>query len=306
MNSNNIYDSEGHPYIYLRVMGRWYCYDPMSEPLGNGSMGTVYMGYDVQTATPMAVKRVNDQYSGNQSVRARAKQEASLAFRHQNLIEMIGYCEMAPDQGPLFLISKFVSGINIDKYISEATFNSEKERIDFICNAICQVLEALEYIHSRGVVHRDIKPSNIMVEDNGNVRLMDLGIARMNEGNKFSKYGFIGTPQYSAPEQILREKTSLVQINATTDFYALGVTLYELIAENNPFDDAQTVNILTNQIRKDLPYDKRVPKELMKVIWKATQKEQSRRYENAVDFRTAIQAAFTKRRSFWKRLFGIS
>ena len=82
---------------------------------------------------------------------------------------------------------------------------------------IYPVLDALDYVHSRGVVHRDIKPSNIMIENESNIRLMDLGIARMNGGNKFSAFGFIGTPQYSAPEQISRDKNSSVQINASTD-----------------------------------------------------------------------------------------
>jgi serine/threonine-protein kinase len=288
MAKKTVYQRPDDPYIYLYVMGEWYCYDPSSEPLGSGAMGTVYMGYRVKDGTPMAIKRVNDIYANNSMIRARAKQEASLAFRHPNLIEMIGYCEYAPNDGPIFLVSKYVKGENIDEYINSVDPSS---RVEKVCNAICQVLNALEYVHSRGVIHRDIKPSNIMVEEGYNVRLMDLGIARMNDGNSFSKFGFIGTPQYSAPEQILREKTGTVQINASTDIYALGITFYELLTGDNPFNNNVEADVLTRQLREALPNNKVIPKRLMLVIWKATEKEQSKRYQKASDFKQAINEA---------------
>lgn len=186
-------------------------------------------------------------------------------------------------------MSKYVKGENIDSYLN--SIPDTPSRIDKVCNAVCQVLDALEYVHSRGVIHRDIKPSNIMVEEGYNVRLMDLGIARMNDGNSFSKYGFIGTPQYAAPEQILREKTGLVQINASTDIYALGITFYELLTGRNPFNSEVEADILTRQLRETLPADKSIPKRLMQVIWKATEKEQAKRYQKASDFRQAIHEA---------------
>lgn len=295
-----VYQRPGDPYIYLYVMGEWYCYDPSSTPLGSGAMGTVYLGYCVKDGTPMAIKRVIDTYANNPMIRARAKQEASLAFRHPNLIEMIGYCEYAPNEGPIFLISKYVKGENIDKYLESMA--DTPSRIDKVCNAVCQVLNALEYIHSRGVVHRDIKPSNIMIEEGYNVRLMDLGIARMNDGNSFSKFGFIGTPQYSAPEQILREKTGMVQINASTDIYALGITFYELLTGRNPFNSEVETDVLTRQLRETLPTDKSIPKRLMQVIWKATEKEQSQRFQKASDFRQAIQEAMQPPTSIFTKI----
>ena len=263
-------------------------------------MGIVYLGYRCKDGMMMAVKRVKDSYSSNQMIRDRAKQEASLAFRHQNLVEMIGYCEYAPDKGPIFLISKYVRGMDIDKYVAERL--AGPERIEKICFAIYQVLDALEYIHSRGVVHRDIKPSNIMVEEDSNVRLMDLGIARLNGGNKYSAYGFIGTPQYAAPEQILRDKAGSVQINASTDIYALGVTFYELLSGINPFDSESEVDTLTKQMRETLPPCEAIPKRLMSVLLKATEKEQSKRYQKAFEFKNAIQEALAPPKGVWDRI----
>ena len=300
MQRKSIYQRAGDPYIYLYVMGDWYCYNPASEPIGNGAMGTVYLGYKVKDSTPVAIKRVIDTYANNPTIRIRAKKEASLAFRHPNLIEMIGYCEYASDKGPIFLVSKYVKGENIDKYISSIT--DPHTRIEKVCDAMFQVLNALEYVHSRGVIHRDIKPSNIMVEDGFNVRLMDLGIARMNDGNSFSRFGFIGTPQYSAPEQILREKTGIVQINASTDIYALGITFYELLTGHNPFACEIESDTLTRQLRETLLYDKSIPKKLMNVIWKATEKEQSKRFQKAAEFRTAITEAMKAPTSIFTKI----
>lgn len=299
MSSKTVYQRSDDPYIYLLVMGEWYCYDPTSEPLGSGAMGTVYMGYRVKDGMRMAIKRVKDAYANNPMIRERAKQEASLAFRHQNLVEMIGYCEYAPTSGPIFLVSKFVAGKNIDNYVKE--FLNGTDRVEKICNAIFQVLDALEYIHSRGVIHRDIKPTNIMVEGDSNIRLMDLGIARMNDGNKFSQYGFIGTPQYSAPEQILRDKTRAVQINAATDIYALGITMYELLTGINPFDTDTEVDTLTRQMRETLPPSDVIPKRVMAVILKATEKEQGKRYQTASEFREALKESLIPPKSFFVR-----
>lgn len=278
------------PYIYLYVMGEWYCYNPLELPLGSGAMGDVYGGYRCKNGAMIAVKRVKDYYANNKMIRERARLEASLAFRHPNLVEMIGCCEYAPDNGPIFILSNFVQGEDIDKYVKR--FADSPNRVEKICNAICSVLDALDYVHSRGVIHRDIKPSNIMIEDGTNVRLMDLGISRMNGGNKFSSYGFIGTPQYSAPEQIKREEGNTANpINATTDIYELGITFYELLTGKNPMECDSDAETLARQISEPLPYDPSIPRKLMNVIWKATEKEQAKRFQTALEFKNAISNA---------------
>ncbi len=289
------------PYIYLFVMGEWYCYNPMEPPLGSGAMGDVYKGYRCRDSLIIAVKRVKDSYSNNKMIRERAKQEASLAFRHPNLVEMIGYCEYAADSGPIFILSNFVRGHNIDKYVKG--FDNSPHRIEKICNAICSVLDALDYVHSRGVIHRDIKPSNIMIENDSNVRLMDLGIARMNTINRYSSNGFIGTPEYSAPEQMVREQNGVsAQINATTDIYELGITFYELLDGHNPMSCNTETETLTKQIKEPLPPSDRIPKKLMQVIWKATEKEQGKRYQTAMEFKQAIQQSLMPDPPLWEKI----
>lgn len=289
------------PYLYLYVMGEWYCYNPLESPIGHGAMGDVYRGFRCKNGAEIAVKRVKDCYANNKMIRERAQQEASLAFRHPNLVEMIGYCECAPDSGPIFILSNFVRGENIDKYVQRLGDNPA--RVEKVCNAICSVLDALDYVHSRGVIHRDIKPSNIMVENGSNIRLMDLGIARMNGGNKFSAFGFIGTPEYAAPEQILREQNgTLTQINASTDIYALGITFYELLTGENPMACASETETITKQMKELLPSSPILPRKLMNVIWKATAKDQTSRYQTALDFKNAIQVSLIPDPSFGERV----
>ena len=298
-----VIQKENDPYIYLYVSGvnEWFCYNPNEPPLGSGAMGDVYLGYRCKTGAQIAVKRVKDYYANNNMIRERARQEASLAFRHPNLVEMIGCCEYAPDKGPIFILSNLVRGENIDKYIKGLA--NSPNRVEKISHAIMSVLDALDYVHSRGVIHRDIKPSNIMIEDDSNVRLMDLGISRMNRGNKFSSFGFIGTPQYSAPEQIKRgENNQGDPINATTDIYELGITFYELLTGENPMDAQSDVDILDRQINKSLPPNQKIPSKLMKVIWKATEKEQAKRYQTALDFKNAISEALIPDPTFSEKL----
>lgn len=308
-----VVQKEGDPRIYLNVMGQWYYYDPNSTPLGDGAMGTVYLGFSCNSNQRIAVKRVKDVYANNKMIRERAKQEASLSFSHPNLVQMIGLCEVAPNYGPIFILSGYVAGITLDAHVKEQlNLLPQEDRIEKISNELCKVLDALQYLHSRGVVHRDVKPSNIMIENGSVVKLMDLGIARLNGGNKYSSYGFIGTPQYAAPEQILRDSDN-TEINAQTDIYALGVTYYELLTGKNPFKTDVEAEMLSRQIKMKLPYDKKIPRSIFNVILKATEKVPAKRYKSASEFKFAILEALQRSKensikdwvlTNWKPLLG--
>ena len=271
-NSTHIYQREGDSRIYLQVMGQWYYYDSNSAPLGKGAMGTVYLGFSCNSNQRIAIKRVKDIYANNKMIRERARQEASLSFSHPNLVQMIGICEYNPYYGPIFVLSGYIAGITLEAHVKEQLNHlPQEDRIEKISNELCHVLDALQYLHSRGIVHRDVKPSNIMIENGSVVKLMDLGIARLNGGNKYSSYGFIGTPQYAAPEQILRDSDN-TEINAQTDIYATGITFYELLTGYNPFKTDVEAEILSRQMSVKLPYDKKIPRSLYNVILKATEK----------------------------------
>lgn len=277
----------GHD-IYLNIDNRWFQYRE-TDMIGGGAMGTVYRGFDCQTGEPVAVKRVIDQYANNPEIRRRARQEADLMFRHPNLVEMIGYCEVYPDRGPIFIVSNFVQGENIDDFINNHVRclpNAERR----ICELFLPVLDALAYIHQKGIIHMDIKPSNIMMENERNVRLMDLGIADVTETVNTATSGMMGTPKYAAPEQFSDTESS-PQLTTATDIYEAGVTLYELITKENPFS-ASTINE-AKDLHKSLILDKKpwISDAVYQVLRKATEINPQQRYQNASQMKMALQEA---------------
>lgn len=281
----------GDPRIYLRSRdGEWFYYNPNDECLGSGAMGTVYLGYGTQTGRRIAIKRVKDQYASQPAVRERARMEASLVFNHPNVIQMMGYCESHPTQGPVFILSEYVSGVTLEHHArTQMGFLDVREKSKRLAAEICHVLDGLACIHSFGIVHRDIKPSNIMLEGGKTVKLMDLGIARTFTGKGLTTAGFIGTPQYASPEQIQREASD-DSIDLRSDIYSLGVTLYELATGVNPFDSPDMMDIVERQLKKRLPASDNIDRPLFYIISKATEKNPERRYQTAMEFKDALVA----------------
>lgn len=300
--------------IYLRVVknigGRnseeWYFYNLREAPLGAGAMGTVYLGYSHYPKRGMrvAIKRVADQYTHIPSIRERARLEASMLFRHRNLVEMVGCCEYEKGRGPIFIISHLVQGMTLEKHV-KTHLDSRPDRVKRICQCFYPVLDALDYLHAKNIIHLDIKPSNIMIEEGCNIRLMDLGIAFSSDAASLMTAGLIGTPQYAAPEQNIGsgENTAL---SPQTDIYETGVSIYELLANFNPFDSPsvhETIR-LHNELG-ELPYVDGVPRAVIDVLRKATQQSPSARYQSALAFKSAlIKAVQTPDSSptFWGRL----
>lgn len=290
-----VYQPNGRALICLNVSGHRYIYDPNSKPLGEGAMGTVYLGFSQESNERVAIKRIKDRYANNIKIRERAKQEATLSLSHPNLVEMKGLCECASNEGPIFILSGYIAGITIEAHVKEQLNNlAPSDRLEKIVSEICCVLDALQHLHSNGVVHRDVKPSNIMIENGSVVKLMDLGVARLNGGNKYSSFGFIGTPQYAAPEQIAR-KDGNSEITAQADIYATGITLYELITGTNPFKTVVDAEVLSRQMTMKLPYNNKLPRSIYKVILKATEKNPELRFKSATEFKYALMDAFQNR-----------
>ena len=298
--------------IYLRIVlnakWRWFYYDANSAPLGSGAMGIVYLGYSCDDGMPVAIKMVKPEYAEIPSIRKRAHTEAAMMYRHHNLVEMLGCCEAHPSKGHIYIISKFVYGINIDKFIDNNLKSLPVEmRWRKVCNMIFPVMDALEYIHSYGVVHLDIKPSNIMVENGNNVRLMDLGISNTAEALMHdAAKGFIGTPKYAAPEQFGGQSSSDI-VNHITDIYCLGITIYELLTGRNPFKANRLREGVEFRQKRTLPYQPGIPNAVIDVLRKATAFEQGARFRSVSEFKKALQDAMNRKSTNrWPLIIGVS
>ena len=276
--------------VYLNVSGSWYVYDKAQSPIGSGAMGTVYHGSMVGTNIPVAIKKVKDEYANDKSIRERARQEASLMFRHRNLVEMLGLCESNSGTGPIYIVSKYVRGENLDKFVKDKLFMLPREkRTKTICYMILPIFDALNYLHSNKILHMDIKPSNIMVENGCNIRLMDLGIANIDRYT-FATNSIMGTPKYAAPEQF-GERGSKQSLDYRTDMYELSVSIYELLCGENPFLCNSFDDLIDRHKTLVLPYNERIPKMIIDVLRKAAHPLKSERYNNINEFRNAFKNA---------------
>ena len=275
-----------------------YIYDERTPLLGEGAMGVVYKGYELNSRKVVAIKRVKDRFANVPEIRRRAHLEASLMFSHPNLVEMLGCCDTSSHEGPIFIVSGFIEGENIDKFIDRElkTLPNVEHRI---CNMFLSVLDALSYIHQKGIIHMDIKPSNIMIEKGRNIRLMDLGIADIS--HHAVAIGMMGTPKYAAPEQFANSGEQ-PKLGPSTDIYEAGVTLYELITKKNPFiastiEEAKKLH--QTVVLQETPA---ISPQLLSVLRKATAIDPHKRYQSAADMKLALIQAFknpTSKHNIW-------
>jgi serine/threonine protein kinase len=263
-----------------------YVFDPFSEnsKLGEGGMGLVYLGEESNSSRKVAIKVLYKELSSNPVNIKRALKESNISFDHRNILKMIEFVEM---DKIYHIISEYLDGESLDTYIEKQKNIPQEKSIQIVC----EVLQGLTILHNAKppIVHRDIKPSNIFLCNNGDIKIMDFGVARSleNTNNRLTKTGsVVGTPYYAAPEQI-RSQTEL--INPTTDIYSLGVTLYELLTGAVPFEGKSEYDTLKMQVEKPLPPHHKISPSLFRVIAKATAKNQQERFKNSREFLTALE-----------------
>lgn len=301
-----------------KKLGVHYEYNPSDKPLGEGGMGIVFRGWRFEEYTGLqrevAIKVLNPGLP--QHVIFRAKREASVQIRNENLIEMIDFVEVkSKDElgSPVikyYVISEFLHGVTLDALLNGKVTDYKGEVIPFAqelygkylnnpylfaLTIIRSLLSGLMALHDAGYIHRDIDPSNIMVTAEGRIKLIDFGISKKISGPatneaSYTQIGqFIGKPKYAAPE-LVRGLTNSLAI--PTDLYAVGILLYQLITGHVPFD-GEMAEILDMQLNKDLPLENIKQKAVRNVIKKATQKNKDKRFQSAAEFRVAIDKLFS-------------
>lgn len=279
--------------ITLRGTNGSYHFDPQDEGnrLGQGGMGVVFKGDHASGNGTVAIKVLYKEITTNLSAIERERQSAGIRINNRNLIRMLDFVEQ---NGIFHIVSELVEGKTLHAYLMELQESGKKMDKPTALNIINQVMDGLSALHGNQppIIHRDIDPSNIMLCSDGTVKIMDFGIAKISDGKRKSLTGIgtvIGKPHYSPPEQIRGESD---KINQTTDIYALAITIYEMLTGNPPFNATNEYDVMKMQIEKPLPYNASIPAPIFRVIQKATEKKQERRYASVADFRRDLNAAF--------------
>jgi serine/threonine protein kinase len=255
------------------------------EKLGRGGMGVVYKGIDETLDREVAIKLFSAEVGEEQDIVKRFRAEATTLAK-LNHPEIATIYELYRHESDLLMVMEFVSGETLEQ-LSQRSGPLPPERAAYL---VAQVLGALQYAHQAGIVHRDLKPANVMVNDQGHVKVMDFGIARVLGAEHMTRDGhMMGTPAYMAPEQVLGQ-----DIDARADLYAVGVVFYRLLTGTLPFRADTVIGMVQKQV-SDLPTPVRVhradvPEWCEAVLSRALAKKPEDRFQSAEEFRQALLA----------------
>jgi len=256
------------------------------EELGKGGMGRVYKAFDREVNERVALKLLNPDVSSDEKTIERFRNELKVARKisHKNVCRM--YHLSKDEEGTQYITMEYVPGEDLKSTVIRVGQLS----IDKAISIAKQVCEGLAEAHHLGVIHRDLKPQNIMVDREGNTRIMDFGIARSIRKKGITEAGvIIGTPEYMSPEQV-DEK----EVDPRSDIYSLGIILYEMVTGRVPFEGDKPLTIAlkhktaTPQEPKEL--NPHTPDELNRLILKCVEKDSRKRYQTAEELLSGLTA----------------
>ena len=257
-------------------------YDVIEE-VGRGGMGKVYRAIDKNVEEEVALKILNPEVAADEKMIERFRNELKLARKitHRNVCRMY---DLNAESGTQFIVMEYVPGEDLRSLIKRiGRFTTGKAII-----VAKQVCEGLAEAHGLGVIHRDLKPQNIMIDKEGNARIMDFGIARVIKAKGITdKELIVGTPEYMSPEQVEGK-----EVDPRSDIYSLGVILYEMVTGRLPFEGDTPFSIALKH-KSEKPPDPRqindqIPEELSRVILKCLEKDGGKRYQSADELFSAL------------------
>jgi serine/threonine protein kinase/tetratricopeptide (TPR) repeat protein len=254
------------------------------EELGHGGMGRVYRALDKKLNEEVALKLIKPEIALDKGTLERFQNELKVARKigHRNVGRMY---ELMEDQGLHFITMEYVPGQDLRGLIRQ----SKQLSIGTAVAIAREVNEGLAEAHRLGVVHRDLKPSNIIIDKDGNARIMDFGIARSLKGKGITGAGvMIGTPEYMSPEQVEGK-----EVDQKSDIYSLGVILYEMTTGHVPFegDTPFTIGVKHKSERPRNPRElnTQLPEDLSRLILRCLEKDKAKRYQTAEELRTDLE-----------------
>ncbi|MBB6415988.1 Stk1 family PASTA domain-containing Ser/Thr kinase [Streptomyces sp. AK010] len=270
-----------------RLGGRY----ELGQVLGRGGMAEVYLAHDTRLGRTVAVKTLRADLARDPSFQARFRREAQSAasLNHPAIVAVYDTGEDYIDNVSIpYIVMEYVDGSTL----RELLHSGRKLLPERAMEMTIGILQALEYSHRAGIVHRDIKPANVMLTRNGQVKVMDFGIARAmgDSGMTMTQTSaVIGTAQYLSPEQAKGE-----QVDARSDLYSTGCLLYELLTVRPPFVGDSPVAVAYQHVREEPQspsvFDPEITPEMDAIVLKALVKDPDYRYQSADEMRADIEA----------------
>ncbi|NIN91835.1 protein kinase, partial [bacterium] len=254
------------------------------EVLGKGGMGKVYRALDKKLNEEVALKLIKPEIASDKKTLERFNNELKFARKisHKNVGRMY---ELMEEKGTHFITMEYVPGQDLRGLIRQ----SGQLAVGTAVSIAKQMCEGLTAAHRLGVIHRDLKPQNIMIDKEGNARIMDFGIARSVSGKGITGAGvMVGTPEYMSPEQVESKET-----DQRSDIYSLGVILYEMVTGRVPFEGDTPLSVAVKHKTED-PLDPKqvntqIPEDLSHLILRCMEKDKEKRYQSAGEVRSELE-----------------
>ncbi len=251
---------------------------------GHGSMGNVYKARDRETGETVALKLLKPEIASDQAMMDRFKNELLFARKitHKNVCRVYEFNRLG---GVAYTSMEFVEGESLRSVLNRFGGLPQRKAVDLAL----QICSGLKEAHAQGIVHRDLKPENVMIDAQGNVKIMDFGIARSMEAGTRLTGSMVGTPAYMAPEQVAGKP-----VDYRTDIYSLGLMLYEMFTGSPAFTADNPVAVALKQMREEPPLPREVepnvPVSAERIILKCLEKEPERRFQTVADLESALKS----------------
>lgn len=254
----------------------------IKDRIGLGGMAEVYRALDNVLGRTVAVKVMLPQYAADPDFTQRFRQEAAAAANLQSPY-IVNVYDWGQDNGTYFIVMEFVRGSDLKTAINQRGAINQRK----VAEIAAQVCQALTVAHNQDIIHRDIKPQNIMVQPDGNVKVMDFGIARAKNSMKQQTSSVLGTAHYISPEQAQGK-----ELTSASDIYSLGIAMFEATTGELPFDGEEAVSVAMMQVTQEAPLpsdiNPNIDPDLEDIILCALAKNPHERFATANDMRLAL------------------